>query len=90
MDFTPVPGTTVNGSARQQQARSSHSVSKVVTHISKLQRQNECLAQQLKVGATATRSIGHLTPAFHTDVYLLISSNDVSVLFYQKALSEHA
>lgn len=52
--FSPVPGAHGYASASvQQQAKSSHGMSKVVTHISNLKKQHAQLAQQLKVGATA-------------------------------------
>ena len=50
------PTPVANGHASvsvQQQAKSGHGMSKVVTHISNLKKQHAQLAQQLKVGATA-------------------------------------
>ena len=51
--FSPIPGANGYASTSvQQQAKSSHGMSKLVSHISNLKKQHaQQLAQQLKVGA---------------------------------------
>ena len=84
--FSPIPGANGYASTSvQQQAKSSHGMSKLVSHISNLKKQHaQQLAQQLKVGA-ATFMLA--LPVF-TAACIQIHSTESSSTHVSSAVSE--
>ena len=75
--FSPIPGASGYASASaQHQAKSSHGMSKLVTHISNLKKQHAQLAQQLKVGASAFMfAFAYLYSSLRQDVLYFTASS---------------